>query len=482
MSPLGEPPASRERRLLRFRPGNRRARVVGMYQSDAAEVENTGPQAWSRVTLYAATALIAVFLCWASLSDVDEVIRGGGRVVGTDPNVVLGPLETSVVRSIDAHVGDLVRAGEPLAHLDPTFSEADESELVRRKASLDAQIARLSAELAGREYHVSIDAGPDDQLQATLAAARHAQYVAQYQSLEQRAAQNAAQIVTRQRQVELLRQRQVGLLQQEAMRLQLESQGNGSKLQRLQTQDARLEVDAGLAQASSEIVEYTHQLESARADLEAFAQKWRQDASQELVAARKDEATAAEQLSKATRRHDMIVLTTPRDAVVLEVAPVSVGTVVREAQTLFTLVPVDKPAEVEMEIAAADIGRIAAGAPVQIKLEAFPYQENGTLGGVVKVISADAFLPQHGSSDATHAAAEALNAESAGGDHNLAGGKPFYKVRVALDGTRLRNVPDSFRLIPGMTATGEIKVGKRRLISYLLYPLRRGLDESFREP
>ena len=37
-------------------------------------------------------------------------------------------------------------------------------------------------------------------------------------------------------------------------------------------------------------------------------------------------------------------------------------------------------------------------------------------------------------------------------------------------------------LIPGMTVQAEIKTGQRTVISYFLYPLMRGLDESFHEP
>ena len=41
--------------------------------------------------------------------------------------------------------------------------------------------------------------------------------------------------------------------------------------------------------------------------------------------------------------------------------------------------------------------------------------------------------------------------------------------------------PD-IRLLPGMTVTAEIKVGTRSVISYFLYPLLRGLDDSLKEP
>jgi len=38
------------------------------------------------------------------------------------------------------------------------------------------------------------------------------------------------------------------------------------------------------------------------------------------------------------------------------------------------------------------------------------------------------------------------------------------------------------RLIPGMSLSAEIVVGDRRVITFLAYPLIRGLDESLREP
>jgi HlyD family secretion protein len=59
---------------------------------------------------------------------------------------------------------------------------------------------------------------------------------------------------------------------------------------------------------------------------------------------------------------------------------------------------------------------------------------------------------------------------------------PYYKARVELTATELRNVPQSFRLIPGMAVTAEIKAGDRTILSYFLYPLLRGFDESIREP
>jgi HlyD family secretion protein len=46
----------------------------------------------------------------------------------------------------------------------------------------------------------------------------------------------------------------------------------------------------------------------------------------------------------------------------------------------------------------------------------------------------------------------------------------------------MEKLPANRHLFPGMTVTAEIPLGKRRIINYILHPLLRGLNESFREP
>jgi len=53
---------------------------------------------------------------------------------------------------------------------------------------------------------------------------------------------------------------------------------------------------------------------------------------------------------------------------------------------------------------------------------------------------------------------------------------------VDMTDTHLRNLPEQFQMIPGMTVAAEMKAGRRSVISYFLYPLLRGIDESIREP
>ena len=54
--------------------------------------------------------------------------------------------------------------------------------------------------------------------------------------------------------------------------------------------------------------------------------------------------------------------------------------------------------------------------------------------------------------------------------------------RKAITENELKDIPPGFNLMPGMKVSGKFRVGKRRLITYFIYPLIRTLGNSFAEP
>jgi HlyD family secretion protein len=58
----------------------------------------------------------------------------------------------------------------------------------------------------------------------------------------------------------------------------------------------------------------------------------------------------------------------------------------------------------------------------------------------------------------------------------------YYGARIALPSAHLEEMPPGATLLPGMTLTAEILVGKRSVLSYLLWPLTKAAKESIREP
>lgn len=455
---------------LRFSPQQQRkiADAINEYQHDTTEIDGERYPLLARSSLYVMVIMAITALLWSTFATLDRVVSARGRIVSTEPSLVIQPLETSIIKSINVKIGDIVHPGMVLATLDPTFTQADYDQLRARLLSLNAQIERLEAEYAGRPYKAEPTAEENNledatyrQLQQSLWQERQAQYRSQLESYEEKIARVKANLVTRQQDEALLANRLDILREVEAMRMKLESNQVGSRLNSLQARDSRIEIERNLALARRDMIERNHELAGLEADRDAFIQQWQGRLVEELVSRRNERDGVQEQIIKARKRQDLVSLSPVVDAVVLDIAARSVGSVVNGAEPLFTLVPLGAPLEVEAAIDAKELGYIKVGDHVSIKLDAYPFQEHGTLEGSVRTISEDAFNSQQGATNSTGT---------------------FYKTRITLEKAVLDNTPENFRLIPGMPLSAEIKIGERSVMAYLTRPITRGLNESMREP
>jgi hemolysin D len=465
-SKTGNTPAPRpaeRRKLLPARPTRPKAALVSEFQSDAIEIEQRTPPRIARMTLYCVVALIVAAVTWASVSHVDMIVTAQGKLVTTRPNLVVQPLETSVIRDIPVRAGDVVKRGDVLATLDPTFSQADAAQLRTRIAVFDATINRLKAELGGYDFVVSDPSNPDDVLQGKMFAQRRSYNESQLQNFDAQIASAQANLKASHDEEAVLVQRLDTMKSIESMRGLLMDKEVGSKLNFLLSRDARLDVESNLSRVRGSQADFAHRVEKAGADRQVFIEDFRRTAYQDLVETLSKRNGAAEDLKKADLRRELIVLTAPADAIVLEIASRTVGSVVREAETLFVLVPSNVPLQAEVNVEGRDIGQVAVAQFARIKFEAFPFQKYGTGSGTVRVVSRDTFTPDP-KADPAH--------------KTLA---PYYRVLLDVVGDKLRIPSGEAQLMPGMAVTAELKVGRRSVISYFLYPLLRGLDESIRE-
>ena len=430
------------------------------FQSDARKIDERRPPWIARATLYVLVAVIVIAVTFGAIAEIDRIVVAPGKLVTTASTIVAQPLETSVVRSLEARVGDIVRKGETLATLDPTFSEADADQLRGKIKSLAAQIERLESELDDRPYEPKI-LDDEARLQTTIWTRRIEQNKAKLASYNQQVRHVEAEMATKSADREALEVRLAVAKELEGMRAFLMKKEIGSKVNYLDSKGQRLQVEREMQLAANNVAELEQELERDKAEKAAYLAEFRQKTAEELVQARRDHDAAVKQLDKAARRNDVSVLTAPEDAIVLEVAQRSVGSVMKEAEALYTLVPLDSPLEAEVSVEGLDVGHVETGAEVRLKLEAWPFQKHSTLSGRVRTVSDDTFTPDP-KKDSQQ--------------------RPYYKARVEVTSADLRNVPRSFHLIPGMAVTAEIKAGERSVLSYLMYPLLRGLDESLREP
>jgi HlyD family secretion protein len=443
-------------------------RSAEMAKPDLEDILAEQPPRLLRGPHYVVVALLLLLILVASLVKVDMIVAASGRLVPDGPPIVLQPLERSIIREIRVKVGDTVRKGEVLATLDPTFAQADRASLATRQSALRAQIRRLQAELEDTPLAAG-DGTPEELLQLTLYHQRQSQYASRLDGLDEEIKRDQTAIRTAGDSRDLLSQ-QLGLAREiEAMRAQLLQTQTGSRLNYLDAQAARVRAEREYQELLNRTVELQHTLLAARAARQVFIDEWRGGMLEELVRTRSDLSAVTENLAKAARVNDLVELSAPQDGIVLDVARRSVGSVLHEAEPLVTLIPLDTPLIAEVMIESGDVGYPKLGDAVAVKVNAFPYQRHGMLEGRLRSIGEDSFSGLTGPAGAADSSA----APAAGA---------YHRSQVTFTSTGLHDLPEGSHLIPGMTVSAEIKVGTRSLLSYLLYPLRRGLNESFREP
>ena len=243
------------------------------------------------------------------------------------------------------------------------------------------------------------------------------------------------------------------------MRSEAQEKGAGSRSDVLEAQVNRLELLEELEALEARQVEIDNRMRSNAAERELYVRTSRRETFEELVEAMQRLDALEEPLTKALRRSNLIRLTAPRDAIVFEIAERSVGSILREAETLMTLVPAHTDIELLAELAPLYVGKVKVGDPARIKIDAFPFQVYGTLDGEVRTISSDAFV------------------EEEGVEKTLS-----YRAHITLKNDEFTRRPAESPLRPGMTTTSEIIIGRRSVISFLLYPVIRAFDEAAREP
>ena len=379
------------------------------------------------------------------------------------------PLDTSIVRQINVHEGQLVHAGDFLARLDPTFAQAEAGSLDAQVASLQAEVDRLDAESNDHAYLP--DGSPASQLQALIFTQRHAERAARLDNYRQKIDSAKARIAQTQSDIVSYAEEYGAAAGKEAIRRELEKLQLGSKLNTLDANSQRADVNWSLQASIAANAAAKSDLEPLMSERDGYVQQSRSETSQQLTEQGRKLAQAQDDHAKAALRRKLVDLRADRDAIVLNVAKVSVGSVVQSGDELMTLVPSDAPLEIEASIPARDAGFVSPGNHAVIKFDTFPYSTYGYATGTLSMVSPDSFAnprDKHGrpgpsQPDATSTA-------------------NFFRGTLSMDEMKLHNLPAGFRMTPGMPITADIKVGKRTVMAYLMSRVVPTLTEGLREP
>ena len=403
-----------------------RKRAASLQAGDAAYIS---PVHGALVHEGAATALWAVGLMlavvvsgvvWAALTKVDVVTQANARVVPDGREQVIASLEGGILRELMVIEGQLVVEGQALAMLDPTRVEAQQAEGQARRLALRGAVARLQAEASGGalRFPPGLDSVPE------VIEGETASFNARARSLSEGVESTRRSVVLVQRELAISESMAAKGLMSEVEVMRLRRQVNELQLQNQER-----------------------------------INRFRQEASAELVRLRTELSQLEEQMvvrDDALRRS---TLTSPVRGMVKQIRANTLGGVVAAGSPIMEIVQLGPRVLLEVRIRPADIGFIKVGQEVQIKLTAYEYTVFGGLKGVVQSISPDAL-----------------------GDPDRASTPDgtWYRALVRAESGTLQAGDKTLAVLPGMTASAEILTGRRTVLSYLLRPMLKS-QEAFRE-
>jgi hemolysin D len=448
----------------------------------ALEVVETPASPVGRATAAAIIAFFCLALAWAAVGRVDIVATAPGKIIPSGRTKLIQPFETGVVRAINVHDGQNVKAGEILIELDPTMSGAELSHLKSDLIAAQLDVARFRAALAGRDDPVEDFRPPSGgsaeliEMYRQLLASQATEHKAKLAEIGRQLAQKDAERDTIQASIDKL-QATIPLLQERVdVRKYLYGKELGSKLTYLtelqdlvgQQRDAEVQ-RSKFREAEAAVAVF----QETRAKTVA---EYRRTLFDELAKAEQKAAALVQDVIKAQERTKLQLLVTPVDGVVQQLAVHTVGGVVTPAQSLAVVVPLDSHLEIETMVPNQEIGFISAGQEAEIKVDTFNFTRYGLLHGRVLSVSQDAIMrekPQDRSGDPSRSLDN--------GSSEPSGQELVYSARVSLDRIDMQIEDKRVKLAPGMAVTVEIKTGSRRILSYLISPLMRYKQEVMRE-
>ena len=366
----------------------------------ALSLQETAVHPAPRRFAWAIVALFLAALLWSVVGRIDIVAVAPGRIVVSERTKLVQPLERSVVRRVLVADGDRVEAGQVLVELDPTGASADrtsideqlksaQSEQLRTRALLQALQSRAGAPvLAG-----DLPAGWTD----ADARAAERQLADEWSDITARLARAVAEIQRRQAEIATVREMVAKLettlpisRQREADFRRLAEQGFMSAHANQDRTRERIELERDLATQRARLAETAAALKESENARTAFLAETRHGLSEREAAAELRRQQGVQEQAKAAQRERLTSLKAPVAGTVQQLAVHTEGGVVTEAQPVMVIVPEGAQVMAEVTLETRAIGFVHAGQRAEVKLETFPFTRYGTVGAVVRTVTADA--------------------------------------------------------------------------------------------
>lgn len=423
------------------------------FQPLLVEIEQKPTSPLGRVLLWSLIVFMIISLMWLFLAKIDVVVTAHGKVIPSGEIKILQPIETGTISTIFVKEGMKVKKGDVLMDLDPSISSSNSASKQQNLNTLNLEIERISSLIKNEEFNPIVnELISKDEItnQKFLYESIKNSFSNQENILKDRIAQSNTQIKSENADknkinqlLENLKQKEKRLAQVKDIIAKNDYEDVANKIVEY-TQESKIR-DVNIKKLVEKINEINHQLLVQE-------QEYHNKLLEELTQKTKEVAVLQTELTEANFRQAKQKIIAPVDGYIGKMFFHTIGGVVTPAEKLLTLIPNDVPLVIKATVLNQDIGFIEKDMNVALKIDTFDFQKYGLINGVV-----------------THISQDAIEDEKLGLVYDILVTPEKYNLMV--DGQILNiNI--------GMGVTAELKVGKRRVIEFFVYPIIKYLDEG----
>ncbi|WP_373071174.1 HlyD family type I secretion periplasmic adaptor subunit [Sulfurimonas sp.] len=416
------------------------------------EIEDRPLNPLGRTLLWIIITFMVLGSLWLFLAKIDIVVSARGKIIPLGEVKVIQPIETGVISKLHVKEGDYVSKGQVLVEIDPSVTETDLYSKQKNLELLEIEISRLICLIENKKFIVQDKFTDSDVLETQKLI-----YTTTKQSYEQ-------QLELIKKQISQVQEQMKSANVDKDRLVQHRNNVRENELRLLEVIDiiARSEYDT----AHKEVVEYEEQVRMKEHEIVQLQEKLNEFSEQELLVKQEYKNKLLEELTQKRKEATLLKvdiksikfknekqkLTSPVDGYVGKLMVHTVGGIVTPAEKIISIIPKNVPYVIKATVLNQDIGFIKEGMESAVKVDTFSFQKYGLISATV-----------------THIADDAIEDEKLGAVYEiyLEPKKDFLIV----DGEKVF-------LNSGMSVTSELKVGKRRVIEFFIYPLIKYLDEG----
>lgn len=416
-------------------------------------IRHRKPMTGARLIIVTSAVAFALFLIWASFAQVDEVTRGGGKVIPSSKVQIITAADTATVAELLVRSGQRVHKGELLVRLDNPESQSQLGQLQAETESLQAREARLTAEgMGGNVACQGPDCAGEEALQAARQSALRSKVAAAQATADQARsdAAEAAATVSSLTNALALTQHQVQMM------APLAAKNIVPQTDLLDKQREVVDIQGRIAAAKDQQSKALAGIREAQAQASQATYDFKQQALDERSQVNTKIAVDEQSLLGAEGKLNRTEIRSPVEGVVNDVQVTTIGSYVQPGQKIMEVVPLGDKLLVETRVKPSDIAFIKVGDRALVKVTAYDFSIYGGLEGRVVQISADSIYDDKEK-------------------------QAYFTVIVETDKSYLMASGHPLPITPGMMTNTQIITGHKSILTYLLKPVLKAKSDALRE-